>query len=529
VVDAGDDLRPGVIDHHHLAAYNGSTARLVLAQPDLVRQAAERVGSADMPLTIVLHEHPDLDCVVSAYLAVSLLTQGQCPVGAESLAAYVDRVDAGYSGMSLDNPFSVYAACLFLAHRLVLRAWESREEMWTQLMQEALRVVDFVATKAARDEQSVFEIDAFACPGLFGPRDREEVRQDIERYRRKLADPGTHARRLRLRLPSLFGGAAEVATLLVRDVQNADDPERVLFFKDWARSEFVGLCVYHLPSPGGSGRAILSVTPESGVCLRGLGSLLEKEESRKRIERDGVDDREIDPLTGQKKPERWPGSNADPWYDGRGHNYTIVDAPRSGTVLSADEVEGVFVRYGHREQADMEPLPLPSPESTAASPEETERALRHLSYLGERAPLVPKPRRSQRPDVFISYPRTKMAWVEEHVYGPLRAWRGAERIFFDRHTLNPGGAWLAELAAGVENSLVVLPVYCPDYFQRPFCQWELQLAIARDPVGERRIVVPLLIEQVEPPGFCRLIQAVDATSGNPQSAMLTVLREIFAS
>jgi hypothetical protein len=193
--------------------------------------------------------------------------------------------------------------------------------------------------------------------GLFGPGDREELSQDIVRYRRRLADPCTRARRLRLYLPRLSGGASEIAAMLVRDVQTEGDSGRVMFFKDWARSDtefssdengFTGLCVYQSPSTGGPARAIISVTPESGACLRGLGALLEQEEHRRRVERDGADDREIDLATGRKKPRRWPGSNSDPWYDGRGHNHTIVDAPRSGTVLSADEVESVFVQYGRR-------------------------------------------------------------------------------------------------------------------------------------------------------------------------------------
>jgi hypothetical protein len=28
----------------------------------------------------------------------------------------------------------------------------------------------------------------------------------------------------------------------------------------------------------------------------------------------------------------------DPWYDGRGHNYTIVDSSKMGTLLSLEEV-----------------------------------------------------------------------------------------------------------------------------------------------------------------------------------------------
>ena len=33
-------------------------------------------------------------------------------------------------------------------------------------------------------------------------------------------------------------------------------------------------------------------------------------------------------------------------YDGRAHGHTIVDSPRAGTLLSADEIEALFLRFG---------------------------------------------------------------------------------------------------------------------------------------------------------------------------------------
>jgi hypothetical protein len=535
-LDVGNDLRPGVIDHHHLAAYAGSTARLVLAHPELVLQAVEPGTSPARPLTIVLHTYPDLDCMVSAYLVRSLLTRGAYPEGADALAGYSDRVDAGYRGISRGNPFSLYAACQYLAHRLLLRNWSHQDQMWKHLMDEALQAVDFVAGRAAVGQQSVLEIDAFECPRLFGPRDRDEINEDLARYHRKLVDPRTCAQRVSLRLPTLYGGTEQVSTLLVRDVQNAEDPERVMFFKDWARTDpefspdargFVGLCVYHCPAADRKASAILSVTPESGACLRGLGAMLEQEESRRRIQRHGVDDREIAPATSRKQPGRWPGSHSDPWYDGRGHNFTIVAAPREGTVLTADEVERIFLQYGRRDGADIGPLPLPSPGAVAATEEEADRIKRHWSYLGESRSgggVVPA---AQAPDVFISYPRSWQAWVEQRLYHPLQDWLGPQRIFFDRTTLTPGTAWIRQLAAGIQRCRIFLPVYCADYFQRPFCEWELQLALTRDPVGEKRIIIPLAIELVEPPFFCRNIQAVDGTAGDPWPALQPVLKQLL--
>ncbi len=88
------------------------------------------------------------------------------------------------------------------------------------------------------------------------------------------------------------------------------------------------------------------MTPDSGATLSGLGEQLDAAESARRRGLHGVDDRVTDPATGQPKAVRPGYGNADPWYDGRGHGYTIVDAPREGTVLTAGEIEDVFLRFG---------------------------------------------------------------------------------------------------------------------------------------------------------------------------------------
>jgi hypothetical protein len=59
-----------------------------------------------------------------------------------------------------------------------------------------------------------------------------------------------------------------------------------------------------------------------------------------------VDDRVVDPASGQPKTPRSGYDNADPWYDGRAHGHTIIDSPRSGTLLTADEVEAIFLEFG---------------------------------------------------------------------------------------------------------------------------------------------------------------------------------------
>ena len=90
-----------MIDHHHLHAYDGSTTRFVLSNPDLVAGAVQTRQDPAAPFTIVLHEAPDFDSVASAYLAIALLSTGAFPPGAEALARYADKIDEGSIGHTL--------------------------------------------------------------------------------------------------------------------------------------------------------------------------------------------------------------------------------------------------------------------------------------------------------------------------------------------------------------------------------------------------------------------------------------------
>jgi hypothetical protein len=363
-LDVGGDLRPGVLDHHQLDSTSsgrsrsrlagGSTARLVLNHPDLVAGAVAPAHAENDPFTVVLHERPDLDSVAASFLAIAYLTNGQFPPGAAGLADYVDRVDAGSLGLTLANPFSLYSAHIRLAGR-PRPASADPAAGWEACVRAGLEVVDFVLTRARQGGAAVGDVDAFACPVHFGDEDREAVRGDVRNYEAKLADPRTRARVFRLRLPGHEGGEVDADALLVRDVQNEDDPAACLFFKDWARSDagrcpngwgFAALSVFHSEGPRQKRRCILSVTPDSGASLRGLGATLDAAEGRRRRELYGADDRVTDPTSGAPLLPRPGYANADPWYDGRGHDYTIVDSPRSGTRLSADEIEEVFLQLG---------------------------------------------------------------------------------------------------------------------------------------------------------------------------------------
>jgi hypothetical protein len=351
----GNDLRAGVIDQHQLEAYGGSTARLVLSNRQLVMAAAAANRDPTVPFTIVLPESPDFDCVAAAWLAIAVLTTGELPPGAEALVRYADKIDEGSIGHSLANPFSPYAAYMQLLQREARHDWSTDHELWRACVEQGLSLVSYSLDRGVRDGLALPSVDVFGCADVMTEADRADVLADVDRYHRKMTDPRSHAQVVRLNLPGQFGGRVEVDTLVVRDVQNADDAERCAFFKDWARSDrdrspsgegFSGLCVFVSETRHEARHCILSVTPDSGCWLRGLGALLDEAESKRRADVYGADDRVVDPVSGSRKLARPGYVNADPWYDGRAHGFTIVDAPRSGTLLTADEIEGVFRKFG---------------------------------------------------------------------------------------------------------------------------------------------------------------------------------------
>jgi serine/threonine protein kinase len=364
-LDVGGDLRPGVLDHHNLSSSVGSTASLALRRPELMDAAVVPGRQPDDPFTIVLHQYPDLDGMLSAWLACVRLTTGSFPAAAEALARYADLVEAGALGMQLQQPFGLYAAYRRLTERLEGQPFDSVHERWQTCVRLGLRLADFMAEQVAAGTP-VAEIDAFACPGLFTEEDRKAILADAERYEAKLRQPRCQARQALLRLPGVFGGWVSVWGLLVRDVQNADDPERCSFFKDWARSDvrrcpnghgYAALCVFMSEGARQPRRCILSVTPDSGATLRGLGELLDDAEAARRRVVHGHDDRRRDPITGEPKSPRPGYGNSDPWYDGRGHGYTIVDAPNAGTVLTAEAIETLFLRFGGVAPEEVQALP----------------------------------------------------------------------------------------------------------------------------------------------------------------------------
>ena len=320
-VDVGNGFGPGVLDHHAPGTPGACTAELALRHPEYV---LSQVGAAGR-VTIVTHQYPDLDAISGAYFALTHLRGQQPDAAARAWAAYVCAVDRGDTRLDPARPINPYSVLMMGLNRV---ADETEDE--SAASQRMLSFgLDFVETILCRTRQGVGLDDAALLEQV--PDFAQDVRAVLDDHARYLDDLA-RADQFPCELPRQEGeGTLVVPGLWI-------ERPRARLFKSWARGDtrdkarpngyvFTGVQL-------SDARAILSVAPDSGVTLRGLGDFLESAETAKRA-RLGC------PRTG---PDREGFDSPDPWYDGRSpfHGYTIVDAPRAGTVLSPAEIRRAF-------------------------------------------------------------------------------------------------------------------------------------------------------------------------------------------
>lgn len=379
-VDVGGFLGPGVLDHHHIdstqllpSRRTRSTSQIVVEHPEyifhhLAAPVLEAAIQGRLPANhrvtfrIVTHSSPDWDGVVAIHLIRRLIEDGAFPGYAEALSKYASDVDQGRftfdffkdrlknggapsTPNTMQNPeseedparskaaqLSAFLALPHIAHLMIQRKspsnWETLrlglcllEKVIESVLQQGRPIVegDFWLGDAHRmwlhDEQ--FRLIA------------EALRVEPSAW--QLDKDGAEEFRIELPLHTGNGYHSVRALALKRDSSSALN-------KYWARSEGYELfvCPYDMytPHPTRGPRMIISlpdIDDQSGtpVCLRGLGQYLERQESDAR--------RENGPM--RSGPPRWAGvDNRDPWYDGRGHSFTICDSPHAGTVLQPHQI-----------------------------------------------------------------------------------------------------------------------------------------------------------------------------------------------
>src|SRR5262245_43501702 len=97
---------------------------------------------------------------------------------------------------------------------------------------------------------------------------------------------------------------------------------------------------------------------------------------------------------------------------------------------------------------------------------------------------------------FISYTGSDVEWAK------WIAWelgRAGYTYRLQAENIPPGSRFMNEMRLGVQNADHVLAILSPAYFESQFASLEFQSALAADPLGQARRVIPVRVEQCSIP------------------------------
>ncbi|MCP4657902.1 MAG: hypothetical protein GY856_21045, partial [bacterium] len=400
-LDLGNRKEPGVVDHH-FAEYQGEafecTTSLLQAEPQLVTGWI-RAQDLDQPIHVCVHESPDFDCIAASYLARALLAAKAAgralPEGwsdwAPLLARTARRIDQGRTRIvppagDATASITAYLAVLGLGELVENRPRPPRDN-WSWMLDQGHRILDRAIELAL--PEGLADLDQLDL------RNRLPAGLPVDSWvDRRLRAFRNDAGRLGL-LPGTAPAKAvdgiETIELLDRAELTTTHRARIAFisdpdsgggfFKNLIRGgysdEIQATCVFTTchedPLTGAPAwmQPIISVDPESVYSLRGLGQLLE------------IREKEMRAAQGLRRvgPPRPGYDNPDPWFDGRSFDYTIVDAPRWGTLLTPDKVRQEVLDWQRWHQHCREDIVRRTPQLLRApllAPEERHRLLGDL-------------------------------------------------------------------------------------------------------------------------------------------------------
>ena len=349
-IDVGNRMGKGILDHHGNASERDDSvcaAEMVYRNQNLV---LDNISDSNN-LTIVGHTFPDFDCVSSAYLVAKLVQEGTLSPEMEKLVQYAKLTDTGRINPSrndIQNPYSILAAFGYMPKNEGVPF----DELNTNIMKDGFKLLDYCLERIKENPDLTFE-----SPELIG--ENSPFREEIELLKSASKEYETvvaSAEETQMALPQSDGiGHQSVSGIFIKDI-----PDNKLtrgLMKAWLRND--GYVFTFLPSYEGNSyltndgqvredikvnAVTISVAPDCGVNLRGLGKRIEKAEA---IECERMDIKRYSKgRNGEISYTNRPGYDSpDPWYDGRGHGYEIIASPMSGSVLSVSEINSIVKDY----------------------------------------------------------------------------------------------------------------------------------------------------------------------------------------
>ncbi|HOF00893.1 MAG TPA: adenylate/guanylate cyclase domain-containing protein [Spirochaetota bacterium] len=317
-IDTGGKRSKGILDHHNEINNEGSVCEILNNTPDLYLE--KFYSKSNILPEFRMHMNPDFDCISTFYCAQELLDINPRKELLKKFSLYVSEIDRG----NIPNPDFIFNSLfgIFISQINISKNYSDFKKL-----KEGLKVIDAALYIAENESDSDFSNIFYNHQNMF-PEARELLREDFDVYQNDFNNGFEYD------APLLSKGI-----LVKKRGLWLNNPQSILF-KLWTRNpikiekKFDFMTVYYYNNQ--KNRYVISVDPESIYSLKGLGALLEKEESAKRASMN---------LQRPEFPKRVFADNSDPWYFGNGHNFTIIDSPFCGSVLTKDEILNIHKNW----------------------------------------------------------------------------------------------------------------------------------------------------------------------------------------
>jgi hypothetical protein len=364
-LDIGNDcdFEQGIIDHHHFKDTDSevsgeyrSVAGICYSNRDKILKFIDKIEGSKVE--IVVHTDPDLDCVAAAYIIEKYLNNEELSSNFKLIVDYSEEVNSGRMRIDKNNLICLVSVFTALGERC--KHEKNTNIRYKQVLENGIDLIDYVVNKL--DKQPLHNKDLYNA-SLFEASEEYSgeirlIKEDYIKYKSDLSNENI-CTKLKMKLPLVDSSKVklkEVDALFWNVIPSC------LLHKYWARQDETspkgtGYTFTFIPSEVDEKtieraekmkltvyKAIISVDPRSEVCLKGLGICLEEAEKEKETRLFG---RNIEVWRSRKRarfPEDWC-DNEDPWYDGRNFNYTIVDAPREGSLLTIKEMQHIAINF----------------------------------------------------------------------------------------------------------------------------------------------------------------------------------------
>ncbi len=318
-IDVGNRSDIQVFDHHG-GDTNAKSAFELIVRAFIMKSSIFSICSDTVRL--VCHINPDLDVISSAWLFSKILNSPddiQAGPVLKLLEKEVSDNDQGFVRAADPESSWIIVMRLLLADKLSKRHDLEKVKYGMLLMEKTYSLLTSGSTLAQ------------AAGKLISPEVRAELKTAQKKYQKDVRKAEIfQLELLQYRISEDIGQTGTADAILLNNPQS-------LLFKEMARGDHNNspqkkgfamlLVVVDMPDMKNRTmkRYIISTDPFTGFHLKGLGKRLEALEQR------NENTSGLPLLKGRERVGKGLGRHghnvASPWYDGRGHDFTIIDCP----------------------------------------------------------------------------------------------------------------------------------------------------------------------------------------------------------